>query len=466
MLFLDLVKIYNVFYIMTMETLDRYRKMSASEMSKAMVMYKNFCNFTETLKKEANTIPMLFGFTFKEPNYYKPDLKKERAMSSALKDKESGGDGFGEDDDSVGGDAAPEFEEVKHKYDEDLKESDDENSDEDYQFDLLSDVKKQEEMASVHNAPKRGKTMAAKKEKIKVDDFNTAALDELLGAPEPAQRQKTEKVTKIMVEEEEVEEAEDWDPFAHKQQNVYNNPKPVQVSVAAKKPAASSNIFGDDDDMWGGSAAQTSTKPQSIKEQRQVLDDILGGDSIDFGAPLDKPRSQTMAPSKTDFDMLKNLYNTSSVAPSQNMYNNQPDYYNTGAVGGGAGYTGMDYTGAGYNQSYGGIGYGAQPQYYNTGYGAAAATGYGAGATGYGAGATGYGAGATGYGAGATGGYGAAATGYGGYATGGYGAGAGAGAAGYGGGYSMNTGYGQQTGFNTSVPKSSTNNKGDYDPFS
>ena len=181
MLFLDLVKIYNVFYIMTMETLDRYRKMSAAEMSKATVMYKNFCNFTETLKKEANTIPMLFGFTFKEPNYYKPDPKKERAMASALKDKESGRDGFGDDDDgSVGGEAVPEFEDVRQKYDEDEKESDDENSDEDYQFDLLSDIKKQEEMASVHNAPRRGKTTVQKKEKIKVDDFNTNALDELL----------------------------------------------------------------------------------------------------------------------------------------------------------------------------------------------------------------------------------------------------------------------------------------------
>ena len=42
MIFLDLVKIYNVFYIMTMETLDRYKKMSVGEMTKALVMYQNF----------------------------------------------------------------------------------------------------------------------------------------------------------------------------------------------------------------------------------------------------------------------------------------------------------------------------------------------------------------------------------------------------------------------------------------
>lgn len=42
MIFLDMVRIYNVFYVMTMETLDRYKKMSASEMNKALVLYKNF----------------------------------------------------------------------------------------------------------------------------------------------------------------------------------------------------------------------------------------------------------------------------------------------------------------------------------------------------------------------------------------------------------------------------------------
>mmetsp|Transcript_35862 Transcript_35862/g.35490 ORF Transcript_35862/g.35490 Transcript_35862/m.35490 type:complete len:104 (+) Transcript_35862:131-442(+) len=41
-IFLDLVKIYNVFYIMTMETLDRYKRMSAAEMNKALILYKNF----------------------------------------------------------------------------------------------------------------------------------------------------------------------------------------------------------------------------------------------------------------------------------------------------------------------------------------------------------------------------------------------------------------------------------------
>ena len=310
MIFLDMVKIYNVFYIMTMETLDRYKKLSASEMSKAMVLYKNFCSFTETLKKEANTIPMLFGFTFKEPNYYKSDLNKERAMSKALKEKESGGDNFDEDDGSVGGEVMPEFEDVKYKEDDDEKDSDGENSDDDYQFDLLSDVKKQEQMASVHGVPKRGQTTVQKKQKIRVDDFNTAALDDLLGSSEPMARAGTVKVTNIEVEEEgeQEQEAEEWDPFSNREENVYSTQQPVQVSASNSKKTESANIFGDDD-MWGGNGGSSQHKQQSMKEQRQTLDDILGGDDSEgFSAPITKQRSQTMAPTNNDFDMLKNLY--------------------------------------------------------------------------------------------------------------------------------------------------------------
>ena len=125
MIFLDLVKIYNVFYIMTMETLDRYKRMSSPEMNKALVMYKNFCSFTDTLKKEANTIPMLFGFSFKEPNYYSPDSKKERAMKNALKSKEEGGDGFIDDGDDFR-EEMPEFEDdTKDAFADEYKEEDD-----------------------------------------------------------------------------------------------------------------------------------------------------------------------------------------------------------------------------------------------------------------------------------------------------------------------------------------------------
>lgn len=387
MIFLDLVKIYNVFYIMTMETLDRYKRMSTTEMSKALVLYQNFCSFTETLKKEANTIPMLFGFTFKEPNYYKPDPNKERAMRKALKDKESGGDGFMEDD-GLGDDIEnlPEFEdqEVKRDYSEDEKEEED--SDDDYQFDLLGDIKKQEEMASVHGAKKRN-TVAQpqRREKIQVDDFNTAALDDLLGGAQPKPERSGTMVPQSSTNPDDDEN--EWDPFANKGQNVYSTQQPAQA-VPETKQNASNNIFGDEDnDMWGDNPTPAVSNNQASKqEQRQTLDDLLGGGDEDVGAGPGG-RSQSMAVPSSDYNMLKNLYNTASVpANTGGMGGGQQDYYtgmqnnygggmdNMGQFNTGGGGYNQGYNNQGYNQGYNqNMGYGQnmgynQPQSYNTGY--------------------------------------------------------------------------------------------------
>ena len=420
MIFLDLVKIYNVFYIMTMETLDRYKKMGAPEMQKGLVLYKNFCNFTDTLKKEANTIPMLFGFTFKEPNYYKPDINKERAMKKALKDKESGG---GYDDDEDFGETVPEFEEQKNDFAEEDEKDDDEDSDDEYNFDILGDVKKQEQMASVHAGGRsRGKTQAApKKERIVVDDFNTAALDDLLGAGEP-KPQKSSTMGAFNDQDD-----EEWDPFAKKQDNVYSTTVPVQEVSAgrAQTMVANNNIFGDQDDMWGDNPV-SNNQPTSKAQQKETLDHLLGGEEDDY----QKGRSQTMAaPQNSDFDLLKNLYNTSTAAPASNMnMGNQPqqNYYNTGMPG--AGYNNM---GGGYNNNMGG--YGApQPGQFSTGY---------------------------------VGGYNDSGAGYNNYGGGQFNTGMAAGYnqntnAGYG------TGYGaQNTGYNTAAPSNQPNNGSDFDPF-
>lgn len=404
--FLDLVKIYNVFYILTMETLDRYKRMSTTEMNKALILYKNFCGFTDSLKKQASTIPMMFGFTFKEPNYYKADPKKERAMKNALRDKEAGG--FDGAEDSFG-DEMPEFDDahdVGAIRDDEYKEEedDDEYSDDDYDFDLLGEIKKQEEMASVHGsaAPRRGKTMAVKKEKIKVDDFNTAALDDLLGESNPPSRSETIKEANIESE---------FDPFGAEQENVYSEPPPAATSAAPKAPAASSKGIFDDEDMWGDKTAAQPSK----QDQKQALEDILGGETTEVAADpygsaaVGAAPTQAAAPGGTgnDFDVLKNLYNTTSApaAPAQPMGAAQADPFSTSMPAassmpaGGYGMAGGYQQNMGYSQGYGGgMAYGGGAAQYNTGY---ATGGYSGGATtGYG----GYGAGA-GYGGGMTGGY-------------------------------------------------------------
>jgi hypothetical protein len=448
MIFLDLVKIYNVFYIMTMETLDRYKKMNPSEMNKALVLYKNFCNFTNTLKKEANTIPMLFGFTFKEPNYYKPDAKKERAMKNAMKDNERGG--FDEDQDGSFGDEMPDLDgqdanQQDNYYDEAKEDEDEGDSDGDYNFDILGDARKIEQMASVHGS-KRSATMVGKSQKIKVDDFNTAALDDLLaGEVKPPMRSETTKQTSHAGNDDE------WDPFANNDGNVYSTEQPSSVPVSSAKPAAKSgNIFGDDDDdgMWGGNNGGSAAQNDQ-SNQRQTLEDILGGDAEDVGA-----RSQSMVAPKQDddFNMLKNLYNTSAIPPpsGNNMMTGgggQQDYYNTG-MGNGAGYGGasnsMYNAPSNYNQQQpqaqnygGGNGYDNQNQF-NTGYNNNMGGGYGTN---------------QGYDNNNNQGYNT--MGGGGYNN-----------SNMGGGYPNNAGA-QNTGYNTSAPGGQQNqNNAEYDPFS
>lgn len=76
MLFLDMIKIYNIYYVLMTEILDRYKKsLTLPEMEKAFKMYQNFIAFNDMVKREANSIPMVFGFVFKPPNYYIPDAK-------------------------------------------------------------------------------------------------------------------------------------------------------------------------------------------------------------------------------------------------------------------------------------------------------------------------------------------------------------------------------------------------------
>jgi hypothetical protein len=272
---------------------------------------------------------------------------------------------------------------------------------------------------------------APKKEKIKVDDFNTAALDDLLAG---GQQKPARSGTMGAVNEDNEDE---WDPFAKKEQNVYSTSQPQQVpGNQGSSNGASNNIFGDEDDIFSKPA---QNQPTSKDEQKQALDDLLGGDD-DY---QNKGRSQTMAAPSSDYNMLKNLYNTATQQPQQNMggMGQQQNYYNTGMPNN---YGGGDMGGynQGYNQGYGNqgygqnMGYGQQPQNFNTG------GGYGQG----------YGGGDMGY------------NNYGGnqYNTGMPG-----------GGYNQNMGggygYGSQqnpSSFNTAAPGSQNNQNSDFDPFS
>lgn len=88
MLLLDMIRIYNLYYILITEILGRYKKgLTLPEMEKAFKMYKDFITFNEVVKREANSIPMVFGFSFKSPNYYVPDGKLQKNLEKILEQK-------------------------------------------------------------------------------------------------------------------------------------------------------------------------------------------------------------------------------------------------------------------------------------------------------------------------------------------------------------------------------------------
>jgi len=53
-------------------------------MEKAFKMYASFISFNDVVKREANSIPMVFGFVFKPPNYYIPDIKLQKTLEKIL----------------------------------------------------------------------------------------------------------------------------------------------------------------------------------------------------------------------------------------------------------------------------------------------------------------------------------------------------------------------------------------------
>jgi hypothetical protein len=141
MLLIDLIKIYNLYYILITEILGRYKKgLNLQEMERAFKMYKDFINFSEIVKREANSIPMIFGFPFKSPNMYVPDGKLLKNLEKILEQKRGGREPADFDDEVAiernGGDDY-DYGQERHQFDKDDEDSGEEDLD---GVDILSDV--------------------------------------------------------------------------------------------------------------------------------------------------------------------------------------------------------------------------------------------------------------------------------------------------------------------------------------
>jgi len=73
MVFKDLKKIYQVYYVHITEVLERFPTLSFEEGQKAFIMYQNFVNLTEAIKTRANKIVYTFQFPIALPEFYTPE---------------------------------------------------------------------------------------------------------------------------------------------------------------------------------------------------------------------------------------------------------------------------------------------------------------------------------------------------------------------------------------------------------
>ena len=72
-LLLDLLKIYQVFYVLISEVLERFPNLGIDQANKVLVMYFNFNNFTKALKDKAPAIMRLFEFHLTLPKFHNTD---------------------------------------------------------------------------------------------------------------------------------------------------------------------------------------------------------------------------------------------------------------------------------------------------------------------------------------------------------------------------------------------------------
>ena len=283
------------------EILDRFKKMSLKDMEKSFGIYKAFLKFTENVKKEANVIPLHFGFVFKAPNY-QLDPKLEKTLQSCISKKERGEEV--DDDQYADFDLGEQdYKEYDNAYEErkqqfDGEEDDDEDSD-DYGVDILADVKAAEEFAT-HSQPQRSGTMTQKieEEKIHIDEYNTAALDDLLGGGEAPQRSAT----------------------------TVESQAPVQMD----DPFADGNQFHDDQpptdafDMMNLGESQP-VEPEPVEATSPSLEDLMGGSQEPAPTPeqvLEDNKIHSNPAITPEFEKLKEMYNTSApqpVAPPANQ---------------------------------------------------------------------------------------------------------------------------------------------------
>ena len=78
---------YKFYYVHVSEVMERFHELEFDEAKRAFVMYVNFENLTESLKKNAKTLEIAFSFPIKLPAFYRQNSEMTDILKSMLMEK-------------------------------------------------------------------------------------------------------------------------------------------------------------------------------------------------------------------------------------------------------------------------------------------------------------------------------------------------------------------------------------------
>ena len=87
MLYKDLVRMYKFYYVHVSEIMERFHELEFEQAKVSFVLYVNFENLTETLKKNAKTLELAFTFPIKLPAFYRQNNEMKNILKKMLMEK-------------------------------------------------------------------------------------------------------------------------------------------------------------------------------------------------------------------------------------------------------------------------------------------------------------------------------------------------------------------------------------------
>lgn len=283
LIFKDLTSIYNIYFSCIEILKDKFKSLNSKKKSEAFNYYENFLAFHNDFKSLVSSFPTLYNIQgYIAPTLYKPKddtlTKLQKKMQKKPKRSKT----------TVGASGAW------------VEESKNDNGSEEFDFDEIDDDVHFNKTKSEALKPSKGANPSGTN-KIKVDEFNTNALENLLNSEssEPNPRGHT-----MMPRHQKL--SEDVDPFEDKNSDNLFEPAQDIEQVEEKQPDNIDELFGGK--MSLGSTQSNTNNASSTSNQIPVQNRKSGFNNEPIQQPFQTNpyMGQPMAPGYNQFNPMGN----------------------------------------------------------------------------------------------------------------------------------------------------------------